>query len=117
MTFQKRKEDTKRKGDKRRNRGGEGGESDKGNKNREGGVEIHKPREKEKEISKRGNNNIRMGRVLHETAGREKSKRKGKNRDEEEADGAKENRNHSRRGGETNRETKKEKGIGEGPKE
>jgi hypothetical protein len=27
-----------------------------------------------------------MGRVLHETAGREKSKRKGKNRDEEEAD-------------------------------
>jgi hypothetical protein len=27
MTFQKRKEDTKRKGDKRRNRGGEGGKA------------------------------------------------------------------------------------------
>jgi hypothetical protein len=42
-----------------------------------------------------------MGRVLHETAGREKSKRKGKNRDEEVEEV------------ETNKETEKEKGIGE----
>jgi hypothetical protein len=27
-------------------------------------MEIHKPREKEKEISERGNNNARMGRVV-----------------------------------------------------
>jgi hypothetical protein len=27
-------------------------------------MEIHKPREKEKEISERGNNNARMGRVM-----------------------------------------------------
>jgi hypothetical protein len=37
-------------------------------------MEIHKPREKEKRISERGNNNARMGRVLHETAGRGKPK-------------------------------------------
>jgi hypothetical protein len=29
-------------------------------------MKIHKPREKEKGISERGNNNARMGRVLHE---------------------------------------------------
>jgi hypothetical protein len=41
-------------------------ERDKKHKNREGGMKIHKPREKEKGISERGNNNARMGRVLHE---------------------------------------------------
>jgi hypothetical protein len=49
---------------------GKGGERDKRNKKREGGVEIHKPREKEKGISELGNNNRIMGRVLHETTGR-----------------------------------------------
>jgi hypothetical protein len=49
-------------------------------------VEIHKPREKEKGTSERGNNNTRMGRVLHETAGREKGRRSG-NINEREADG------------------------------
>jgi hypothetical protein len=50
-----------------------------------------------------------MGGVLHETAGREKGRRKGRNRKEEEADGAKGHRNHSRRSRGTNKETKKEK--------
>jgi hypothetical protein len=77
-------------------------------------MEIHKPREKEKGISERGNNNARLGRVLHETAGREKGRRKRRNRNEEEADGAIGSRNHSRRGRETNKETEKDKGIGEG---
>jgi hypothetical protein len=71
---------------------GEGGERDEGNKNREGGMEIHKPREKEKGISERGNNNARMGRGLHETVGREKEGRKSRKRNEEEADGARGNR-------------------------
>jgi hypothetical protein len=57
---------------KREEEAGEGGERDKGNKNREGGMEIHKPREKEKEISeRRGNNNARMGRVLMKGRGEE----------------------------------------------
>jgi hypothetical protein len=73
-------------------------------------MEIHKPRETEKGISERGNNNTRLGRVLHETAGREKGRRKGRNRNEEEADGARESRNQSRRGRETNKEAEKEKG-------
>jgi hypothetical protein len=30
-------------------------------------VEIHKPREKEKRISERGNNDARMGRELYES--------------------------------------------------
>jgi hypothetical protein len=71
-------------------------------------MEIHKRREKEKGISERGNNNARMGKVFHETSGRENGKRKGRNRNEEEADGARGNRNHSRRG----KETEKEKGTG-----
>jgi hypothetical protein len=55
---------------------GERGERDKGNKNRGRGMEIHKPREKKKGISERGNNIARLGSVLHETSGREKGKRK-----------------------------------------
>jgi hypothetical protein len=51
-------------------------------------VEIHKLREKEKGTSERGNNNTRMGRVLHETAGREKGRRRSGNINEREADGA-----------------------------
>jgi hypothetical protein len=51
-------------------------------------MEIHKPREKEKGISERGDNNARMGRVLHETAGRNKGRKKGRNTNEREADGA-----------------------------
>jgi hypothetical protein len=47
-------------------------------------MEIHKPREKEKGISERGNNIAKMGSVLHETSGRAKGKRKGRNRNEEE---------------------------------
>jgi hypothetical protein len=43
-------------------------------------MEIHKPREKEKGITERGNNNARMRRVLHETSGREKGKPRGRNR-------------------------------------
>jgi hypothetical protein len=39
---------------------GERGERDKGNKNRGGGMEIHKPREKEKVICERGNNIARL---------------------------------------------------------
>jgi hypothetical protein len=35
---------------KKKKLGGEGGERDKGYKDREGGMEIHKPREKEKGI-------------------------------------------------------------------
>jgi hypothetical protein len=50
-----------------------------------------------------------MGRVLHETSGGEKGKRRDRNINEEEADGAKGNRNHSRTGRETNEESKKEK--------
>jgi hypothetical protein len=37
----------------------------------------------------------------------------GGNQNEREADGVKENRNHSERGGETNKEAEKEKGTGE----
>jgi hypothetical protein len=40
-------------------------------------VEIHKQREEEKGTCERENNNTRMGRVLHETAGREERRRKG----------------------------------------
>jgi hypothetical protein len=68
-------------------------------------MEIHKPREKEKRISERRNNNARMGRVLHETAGRKK-RRKGRNTNEGEADDAGGNRNH------TNKELKKRKAPG-----
>jgi hypothetical protein len=93
---------------------GKGRERDKRNKNREGGVEIHKPREKEKGISERGNNDARRGRVLHETAGREKGRRRGGNTNEGEADGAGGNGNHSRRGGKTDKELEKGKGTGEG---
>jgi hypothetical protein len=50
-----------------------------------------------------------MGGIRHETAGREKGRGKGRNRKEEEADGAKGHRNHSRRSRGTNKETKKEK--------
>jgi hypothetical protein len=39
-------------------------------------MEIHKPIEKEKGITERGNNNARMRRVLHETSGRRKENRK-----------------------------------------
>jgi hypothetical protein len=49
----------------------------------------------------------KWGKVLHETSGREKGKRKGRNKNEEEADSARRNRNHSRRGRETNEETGK----------
>jgi hypothetical protein len=41
-------------------------------------MEIHKPGEKEKGISERGNDMARMGRVFHETMGREKARRKTK---------------------------------------
>jgi hypothetical protein len=41
------------------------------------------------------------------TCGREKAKRKGRNRNEEKADGVRGNRNHSGRGRETNKETEK----------
>jgi hypothetical protein len=68
-------------------------------------MEIHKPREKEKRISERRNNNARMGRVLHETAGRKK-RRKGRNTNEGEADDAGGTRNH------TNKELKKRKAPG-----
>jgi hypothetical protein len=47
---------------------GKGGQRDKGNKNREGRVEIYKPRASEKGSSQRSNNNARMGRALHEIA-------------------------------------------------
>jgi hypothetical protein len=71
------------------------------------------PREKEKGISERGNNNARIERVLYETSGREKGKRKSRNRNEEKADDARGNRNHSRRGKEINKENEKKKGRGE----
>jgi hypothetical protein len=77
-------------------------------------VEVHKPREKEKGTSERGNNNTIMGRVLHETAGREEGRRKGGNTNEREADGDGGNRNHSRRGGKTDKRLEKEKGTGMG---
>jgi hypothetical protein len=70
-------------------------------------VKIDKPREKEKGISERENNNARIGRVLHETAGREKRKRRGRNTNEGEADGAGGNRNHNGRGGKTDKEAEK----------
>jgi hypothetical protein len=70
-------------------------------------VEIHKPREKEKGISERGNNNARMARVLNETGGREKGRRRGRNTIEREADDAKGNRNHSGRGEKTDEEAEK----------
>jgi hypothetical protein len=38
---------------------------------------------------------------------------RGRNTNEGEADGTAKNRNHSRRGGETNKEDEKEKGTGE----
>jgi hypothetical protein len=38
----------------------------------------------------------------------------GGNKNEGEADSVRENRNHSKRGGETNKEAEKEKGTGEG---
>jgi hypothetical protein len=60
-------------------------------------MEILIPREKGKGISERGNNNARMGRVLQETAGREEGRRRGRNTNEGEADGAGENINHSGR--------------------
>jgi hypothetical protein len=52
---------------------GERGESDKA------GMGILKPREKEKGISEGGNANAKMGRVFHETSGRDKRKRKDRN--------------------------------------
>jgi hypothetical protein len=55
-----------------------------------------------------------MGRVLHETAGREKGRRRGGNTNEREADGAGGNRNHIGRGGKTDRELEKVKGTGQG---
>jgi hypothetical protein len=65
-------------------------------------VKIDKPREKEKGISERENNNARIGRVLHETPGRG-----GRNTNEGEADGAGGNRNHNGRGGKTDKEAEK----------
>jgi hypothetical protein len=56
-------------------------------------MQQQKPREKEKGTSKRA----RMGRVLHETAGKEKGRRRG-----------------SGRGGKTDTEVEHEKGTGEG---
>jgi hypothetical protein len=56
---------------------GKGGNIDKENKNREGDMEIRKPREREKGISERGNNNARMGSVLREIA-RKKQRQKEK---------------------------------------
>jgi hypothetical protein len=41
-------------------------------------MEIHKLRKEEKGISEQGNNNARMGRVLHETAVREKERQEHK---------------------------------------
>jgi hypothetical protein len=52
-----------------------------------------------------------MGRVLHETAGREERRRKGGNTKEREADGDGGNRNHSGRGGNI-RHLKKRKAPG-----
>jgi hypothetical protein len=49
-----------------------------------------------------------MGRILHEAVGREIGRRKGRNRNEEEADSGRRNRSHSRRGRETNKESEKE---------
>jgi hypothetical protein len=66
-------------------------------------VEIHKPREKEKGISDQGNNNSRMERVLHETAGRVKGRRRRKNTIERETDGSGRDRNHRGRGGKTDK--------------
>jgi hypothetical protein len=43
---------------------------------------MHKPREKDKGISERANNNARIERALHETAGREKGRRRGRNTNE-----------------------------------
>jgi hypothetical protein len=60
-------------------------------------MEIHKPRKKAKGISEQGNNNARMGRGVHVTAGREKGRRRGRNTNEGETDGARRNRNHSGR--------------------
>jgi hypothetical protein len=54
------------------------------------------------------NNNARMGRVLHETAGREKG-RKEVRITNEEADGAGGNRNHRGRGGKTDKEAEKDR--------
>jgi hypothetical protein len=54
--------------------------------------------EKEKESLSEGNNDARMRRVLQETSGREKGKTKGRG-----------NRNHSRRGRETNKKTEKKR--------
>jgi hypothetical protein len=52
-----------------------------------------------------------MRRVLHETSGREKGKRKTTL---EETDDARGNRNHSRRGRETNKKTEKKETHREG---
>jgi hypothetical protein len=52
--------------------------------------------------------------VLHQTAGREKGRRRGRNTQEGEADGAGGNINHSGRGGKTDKEAEKDKGTGEG---
>jgi hypothetical protein len=52
--------------------------------------------------------------TMQETAGREKGRRRGRNTNKEEANGAGGNRNHSGRGGKTDKESKKEKGTGEG---
>jgi hypothetical protein len=79
--------------EKRRSRGGRGSRRDKGNKNRQGGMEIHKPREKAKGIS----------------AGREKGRGNGRNTNEREADGARGNRNHSGRHGKADKKVEKEK--------
>jgi hypothetical protein len=57
--------------------------------------------------------NATIGRVLLETSVREKGKSKARNGNEEEADSAGRNGNHSRRGRETNKETAKEKGTEE----
>jgi hypothetical protein len=77
--------------------------------------EIRTKREVWKYINReRKKNNTRMGRVLHETAGREKERRRGGNTNEREADGAGGNRNHSGRGGKTDKELEKKKGTWEG---
>jgi hypothetical protein len=75
-------------------------------------VKVHKPREEEKGTSERGNNNTRMERVLHETAGREEGRRKDGYTKEREADGDGGNRNHSGRGGKTHKTHKKRKAPG-----
>jgi hypothetical protein len=55
-----------------------------------------------------------MERVLHETAGRVKGRRRGKNTIERETDGPGRDRNHRGRGGKTDKAAEKEKGTEEG---